>query len=384
MSASLSSADLAHLERALRTALAPADHGSAAAWGAELCAAAGALVGGGGLASVLVMRPGAVHQVLHSDVPEDASRVYREHYAPYDLAQIRMIEQQLPVACELDVAAPEELRQNAFYNDFSLRHGLPCNFAVSAFRADGPPHRLIVSLPAWPDDAARERATAVLRALAPAFTAGVEAVSRLTMAPVELARVLDLLAEPTLVCDRRGRVLHQNPALGRLLDDVHARGGAGVAAALRSELGTLAAGVGALVHRNRTAGDAPPAAARAIAAGALRLSARACLTAAGTLAPEPLVWLTVERDGVGAAGPGAAAGEPDDAAPIDDAGLRARFGLTAQECAVARLLAARRSDGEVARTLGISPNTARTHAERVRRKLGVSRRADVAAALATG
>jgi DNA-binding CsgD family transcriptional regulator len=65
----------------------------------------------------------------------------------------------------------------------------------------------------------------------------------------------------------------------------------------------------------------------------------------------------------------------------DDA-LRARFGLTAQELAVARRMAERRTDSEIGAALGISPNTARTHAERVRRKLGVARRTEVADALA--
>jgi DNA-binding CsgD family transcriptional regulator len=59
-----------------------------------------------------------------------------------------------------------------------------------------------------------------------------------------------------------------------------------------------------------------------------------------------------------------------------------RFGLTAQECAVAELMGARRTDAEIGAALGISPNTARTHAERVRRKLGVSRRTQVAELLA--
>jgi DNA-binding CsgD family transcriptional regulator len=59
----------------------------------------------------------------------------------------------------------------------------------------------------------------------------------------------------------------------------------------------------------------------------------------------------------------------------------ARAGLTRQEATVATLLAARQSNAEIAAALGISPHTARTHAERVRHKLGVARRTGVAAAL---
>ena len=68
-------------------------------------------------------------------------------------------------------------------------------------------------------------------------------------------------------------------------------------------------------------------------------------------------------------------------ATLDDDALRARFGLTAREVAVARLLAERLSDAEIAARLGTSPHTARTHAERVRAKLRVARRHDVAARL---
>jgi DNA-binding CsgD family transcriptional regulator len=382
VTARFSSVDLARLERALRTALGPADHGSPAAWGAELCAAAGTLVGGGALGSVLVMDPGSVEHVLHSDVPEDAVRAYREEYGRHDAFQSRMLERRLPVAYELDVAAPDELRRDVFYNEFSVRYRLPCNFGVSAFHPGRLPHRLMLSFPHWPDAETRARTGAVLRAIAPAFAAGAESLGRLTGQQGELARVLDLLAEPTMVCDCRGVVLHQNAALGALLRDARARAGPAAEDAARAELRALAAGVGALRARRgaAAAGGAHPAAVREFGAGAQRLRARACFTAEHTLGRDALVWVTVRpaaagRDPSGIARPAGGSGEHEDA-------LRARFGLTQQELAVARLMAARRTDPEIGAALGISPNTARTHAERVRRKLGVARRTEIAAALA--
>jgi DNA-binding CsgD family transcriptional regulator len=118
------------------------------------------------------------------------------------------------------------------------------------------------------------------------------------------------------------------------------------------------------------AGDAPPPAAREFRAGGIALRARACFTPEGAMAAEALVWITVERAGLGAA-----------AAASDVGAAGARAGLTRQEQAVARLMAERRTDAEIATALGISPHTARTHAERVRRKLGVARRTEVAGAL---
>jgi DNA-binding CsgD family transcriptional regulator len=385
VTAPVSSADLACLERALRTALGPADYGSPAAWGAELCAAAAALVGGGALGSVLVMDVGAVDHVLHTDLPGDAVRAYREEYVRHDPIQRRMLDRRLPVAYELDVAAPDELRRDAFYNEFAVRYRLRCNFGVSAFQPGRLPHRLMLTFPHWPDEETRARAGAMLRALAPGFAAGAESLGRLTAAPGELARVLDLLAEPTLVCDGRGAVLHQNTALGALLGRVRAHGGPAAEDAARAELRALAAGVGALRGRRGAGGTggAPPAAVREFGAGAERFRAHACFTAEHTLVRDALVWVTVR--------PAAAGGDPSGVAPGargngggEDARLQTRFGLTVQELAVARLMAERRTDPEIGAALGISPNTARTHAERVRRKLGVTRRTDVAAALAAG
>lgn len=57
--------------------------------------------------------------------------------------------------------------------------------------------------------------------------------------------------------------------------------------------------------------------------------------------------------------------------------LRDRCGLTVQETRVATLMAGGYSDAEIGRRLGISPHTARSHAERVRRKLQVRSRAQV-------
>jgi DNA-binding CsgD family transcriptional regulator len=250
---------------------------------------------------------------------------------------------------------------------------------VNAFRAGGPPHRLMLTFPRWLDEPTRVRATTTLRLLAPAFEAGVEAVRRLTAAPGELARVLDLLAGPTLVFDRRGAALHRKPAFAVLAGEVRAGGGPGAVAALDEMLRALAAGVGALLGPRRGVrgtGALPPEAVREFTAGTHRLRARACFTAEDSLAPDALVWVTVERV--------EAATRAD--APIGDARgdetLRARYALTAQECQVARLMAERRTDAEIGTALGISPHTARTHAERVRRKLGGVRRTEVAAALA--
>lgn len=74
----------------------------------------------------------------------------------------------------------------------------------------------------------------------------------------------------------------------------------------------------------------------------------------------PIMVVVVERHGL----PG-------------DQDLRRRFSLTPRESEVARLMADRMSNGEIGRKLGISVNTARTHGERVLRKLAIHTRNDV-------
>ena len=85
-----------------------------------------------------------------------------------------------------------------------------------------------------------------------------------------------------------------------------------------------------------------------------------------------------------AKGPAPAAAPAADAqagasAPLDDAELKERFGLTARQITVARLLSEGCSNAEIAKRLEMSYYTARNHTEQVLLKLGVSSRAAVGA-----
>ena len=77
----------------------------------------------------------------------------------------------------------------------------------------------------------------------------------------------------------------------------------------------------------------------------------------------------------------APAPQPRAMSVLEDAELRARFGLTERQIAVARLLAEGCTNAEVAERLGLSFFTARNHAEQVLSKLRVPNRASVAQAL---
>ena len=68
-------------------------------------------------------------------------------------------------------------------------------------------------------------------------------------------------------------------------------------------------------------------------------------------------------------------------ATLSDEELRERFGLTARQVTVARLLGEGCSNAEIAERLFVSVFTARNHTEQVLAKLGVSNRARVGAVL---
>ncbi|MBW3572264.1 MAG: response regulator [Gemmatimonadetes bacterium] len=83
--------------------------------------------------------------------------------------------------------------------------------------------------------------------------------------------------------------------------------------------------------------------------------------------------------------PAASSAAASDAAPtsgpLSDAALRERYGLTARQTEVVRLLAEGCSNAEIATRLEMSYYTARNHTEQVLGKLGVSSRAAVGAML---
>jgi DNA-binding response OmpR family regulator len=73
------------------------------------------------------------------------------------------------------------------------------------------------------------------------------------------------------------------------------------------------------------------------------------------------------------------AAAPAPGAPLSDEELRVRFGLTARQIAVTRLLSEGCSNAEIAQRLSVSYFTARNHTEQVLQKLGVPNRAAVGA-----
>ncbi len=193
-----------------------------------------------------------------------------------------------------------------------------------------------------------------------------EAWPRQSERRAELAMLLDALGEALMLCDEGGRVLHTNAALRRALDEEPERH------AVLREMEALARGT-APARGTRLVGTTglqhtPARQEREVRTGLRSYRVRHCAATAGLLGPAGAQMVVLQ---------------PVSVQPLTDGELRERYGLTTREVAVARLLAEGHTNAEIARSLGISPFTARNHTERVLGKLGVSSRAKVASALMT-
>ena len=179
------------------------------------------------------------------------------------------------------------------------------------------------------------------------------------------ARVLDHLSDGVLLLDASGELTYRNSAAvallacerPHLLDEARALAQAALAAGTnRRALGTdVQAPIGGTSSAYRLSALVAPAAFRHVG------------SAGGEpVPPAPRVLVIIARTASALPSP---------------AWLRQRFQLTAREASVALLLAEGRSNGSIARRLGISASTTRHYTETVLLKLAIPTRAAVAAVL---
>jgi DNA-binding CsgD family transcriptional regulator len=195
-----------------------------------------------------------------------------------------------------------------------------------------------------------EKALAMLRLLQPALAVGIEMRQRFARRRSQFLSVLDAMREGLMLVEATGHVLHETPAIARILADEWERD--------RVRIAMLACA--------RTLTQARRACASELRTAQHRYRIRGCY-AGEELAGSSTVLVAIERVGPALA--------------PDDSTLKLQFGLTPREIQVTRLLAAGRRNDDVAASLQISPHTARRHTERVLAKLGASSRAAVGALL---
>jgi DNA-binding CsgD family transcriptional regulator len=208
-----------------------------------------------------------------------------------------------------------------------------------------------------------QNVSAALRAIAPAFRAGVAAWVAASKPNATVARMLDSLADPAMMFDLGGALLHANPSVERLMSNADT-------SRLREEAQCMAWKIGAVARRRTvsrasstrldSAGESPTVRRVRIAGSVYQL--RASMVGEQLLGNAPAILVTIT----------AATSEP-----LSDDALQNDFGLTAREVQVARLIAQGLSNSEIATRLGVKFFTARNHVERTLAKLGVPSRTRV-------
>jgi len=339
------------LERAISVALSPLDFPNAIHWGDALTAALCAL---GDAPAGAILLPEATPR--WRAVSRIANAV--GHEAEWGLHEEATERLQQPGAEELVLWVRDDLATDA------ARSGNPsptgtlglCVRTQSGAVAAVCIHRNLALGPA------PQHLMAAMRAIAPAFRAGIAAWIGSIASRNNVVRMLDSLSDPAMLFDGSGQLLHANPALDRLV-------GSADAARLRSEAQCMAWTLGASTRRrsqakltpDRSSSDATPdgRVVRTVRIGAMVYHLRSAAVGQELLGAEPAVLVTMS----------ASATEP-----LNDSVLHDQFGLTTREIQVARLIAEGLSNNEIADRLGVRFFTARNHVERTLAKLHVTSR----------
>ncbi len=196
--------------------------------------------------------------------------------------------------------------------------------------------------------------------LLPAFQSGIKSRSLFSRHQSDFAKVIDSVNQGLLLFDRTGEEIHRNPALTEILDTDPERD------QIEARLHQVAQ---ALVHLG---GDGAPTSERSqgvedtVKTRMDQYRVNGSYLGRALLNRDRVILVTLERSGRSLPSPRA---------------LMDRFDLTPQESRVARLLAERKTNEEIAETLVISPHTARGHTEKVLSKLGVESRFEVRSVL---
>ena len=370
--ASLPTADaLRLLEQTLHTLLAPLEYPDWQTWQVDVHRRLLELTGADSLCvfTPLAAGPAAWYapHVSDADLARYAVRVAAD--PTWDVIERGFAAAGRDVAHEAELVDRTTLETSAFYHEF-LRPNRIFDIVTASADFGGPqPARLHFSSHRRLTPAETAARTQLVRTILPAFRSGLATWRQLGEQRAQLSGMLNALSDAVLLYDTEGTLEHANPAAARLLESAEA-------SKLRSEAQAAAWAVAAVARR---VGRGPAAAAatmttagaslRSVRIGTRTVQIKATLAPSWVLGRAPGVIVTIEA---------ATSRAPDEAE------LKARYGLTARELEVARLVAEGLSNNAIADKLGVSFFTARNHVERLLAKLGADSRARAGAILREG
>lgn len=342
------------IERAISIALAPLDHADAIGWGDALTTAMCALTNANAGAFLLPGMPTRWRAVARDATSGESVGVCGSHEELTERLY-RQIEGDLVLWARDDLATDSPAIATSFSSSTTI--GLRVRAASGAVAS-------VCVYRDGDDETSTEYLIGALRAIAPAFRAGVSTWMAATICRSDITRMLDSLADPALLFDAAGEVTHTNTAMLRLVASPDT-------SRLQHEAQEIAWSLGAVARRRvsataastrsapRANTDANPQAIRSVRIGATVFRLRGALLGEHLLGTDRAVLVTIT----------AAAAEP-----LTDDALQASYGLTLREIQVARLLAEGLSNSEISARLGVKFFTARNHVERTLAKLGVASR----------
>jgi DNA-binding CsgD family transcriptional regulator len=281
-----------------------------------------------------------------------AVTAYAEHYHKTDVyTNARRRARGLDVFNYDMLITREEQKRSAFWNEWILPYRACKPIGLSHDVAGAPVPAAIMGYKDKPGARAfGDRELAILRLLQPSFEAAFNTLQRFYAAGAELLAHIERLARPVALVSPDGAV-HANPAFTAVFG-----------------------------ARAQSVLDAVVPHARPISDPSGQVFAHALTGQVQGPLGAPMRWsirlLSLD-------GRTMALIDFEEPRPRGDAAsMRDRFGLSARQVEVAMLMANRRTHKEIARALGIRPNTARRHCEQVLVRLGVHSRDEVEGVLA--
>ena len=332
-------------------------------------------------ATIWMQDTAGTYRAIHTLVPDDRiTRDYTEHYGRRDLLRPAIMNAPAGTVLTNEMVVPRsEFVRTEFYADFAAPHGLIDSIQARIFDAANSSYSGYVGISSSLKSGTFEHEhVRLLALLLPHLSRAMQMQLRLARLGVEhdcALEVLDRLRHGVLVLDAQARVLHANSAAETILRKRDGLGVEPVSRQLRASAPGQTNALRRLVAQAATGHHGAIVSDRDRDHGVLRLERAAeaplllCVVplraeAAWNVSRQPAVLLLLSV--------------PENKASLPLlASLRALYGLTPAEAAVAGRIGQAEAVEAAAAAMGITPATLRWHLQRVFEKTGTARQAEL-------